>query len=176
MKKSYILDSNILIDDYECIEVLKNGEENDVYIPYTVVMELDRLKKKSDLKHIISIIADRLENVDDLEVLKIPGKKYTHKSANDDDILEDIKYAVSEGIIKEGIDPIVVTNDKLFRVRLKFEGIKTQEYISSNPFQSESQMYTGFIEEDQDSITNCFWWKDGKLMYENNGKHKLIEY
>ena len=51
MKKDYILDTNILVEDEKCIENLKNGVENKIYIPNTAIEELDRLKdKKPHLK------------------------------------------------------------------------------------------------------------------------------
>lgn len=42
MKKTYVLDTNVLVHDPECIFKF---EDNDIVIPITVVEELDKLKK-----------------------------------------------------------------------------------------------------------------------------------
>jgi PhoH-like ATPase len=58
----------------------------------------------------------------------------------------------------------------MFRVRLGCEGIRTQEFRESKPFQSLSQLYTGFVNYREDKPANCFWWDDsGKLWYEGSG-------
>src|SRR5690554_4695250 len=44
-KKNFILDTNVILHDYNCID---NFEENDIYIPFIVLEELDKFKKGSD--------------------------------------------------------------------------------------------------------------------------------
>jgi predicted ribonuclease YlaK len=67
------------------------------------------------------------------------------EQTNDDDILEDIRYAFANASRYFGnMEPVVVSNDRMFRVRLGCDGIKSQEYKDSKPFQSLSQLYTGF--------------------------------
>jgi PhoH-like ATPase len=44
-KKNFILDTNVILHDYDCLE---NFEENDIYIPFIVLEELDKFKKGSD--------------------------------------------------------------------------------------------------------------------------------
>jgi len=46
MKKIYVLDTNVLLEDPDCI--IKGFEENDLVIPLTVTEELDNQKKGSD--------------------------------------------------------------------------------------------------------------------------------
>ena len=166
MRKHFVLDSNVLIDDPECIINLRNGEENKIYIPYSVLMEIDKLKRKTHLKHIISKVADGLEkHAEFYTVIKKENMVYTHEKTNDDYILEDIKHAIKEKVFGDK-EPIVVTNDKLFRVRLnKFENIKTEVFKDSQPFQSESQLFTGFTEDGDDPIPNSFRWVDGTLHF-----------
>lgn len=41
-KKNFVLDTNVILHDYECIDQF---EENDIYIPIVVLEELDRFKK-----------------------------------------------------------------------------------------------------------------------------------
>ena len=42
VKKTFVLDTNVLLHDYKCIH---NFEEHDIVIPITVLEELDRFKK-----------------------------------------------------------------------------------------------------------------------------------
>lgn len=44
-KKNFVLDTNVILHDYECIEKF---EENDIYIPITVLEELDTFKKGNE--------------------------------------------------------------------------------------------------------------------------------
>ena len=44
-KKNFVLDTNVVLHDYKCIY---NFEENDIYIPITVLEELDKFKKGND--------------------------------------------------------------------------------------------------------------------------------
>ena len=44
-KKNFILDTNVILHDYNCLD---NFEENDIYIPFMVLEELDKFKKGSD--------------------------------------------------------------------------------------------------------------------------------
>jgi len=176
MRKCYILDTNILIENPDCIDMFRNGEENRVLVPYSVIVELDRLKKRPDLSHIITLVADRFEENDHIEIIKIPHKSYTGSESNDDDILEDIKYAFSEkDTLFRCFAPVVISNDRIFRLRLKVEGFNTQEFRDSKPFHSESQLYTGFVKDFENRIPNCFSWDEaGRLWFE--GMDTFIDY
>ncbi|MDR0333742.1 MAG: PhoH family protein [Dysgonamonadaceae bacterium] len=44
-KKNFILDTNVILHDFKCLE---NFEENDVYIPFVVLEELDKFKKGNE--------------------------------------------------------------------------------------------------------------------------------
>ncbi len=45
VKKTFVLDTNVLLHDYKCIH---NFDEHDIIIPITVLEELDRFKKGND--------------------------------------------------------------------------------------------------------------------------------
>ncbi|HOS96260.1 MAG TPA: PIN domain-containing protein, partial [Deltaproteobacteria bacterium] len=171
MQKVYILDTNALIENPDCLDAFRNGQENRVLIPYSVIMELDRLKTRPDLTHIIAVVADRLEHDQGFDVIHIPTKTYSVSKTNDDDILEDIRYAFANASQYFGdMEPVVVSNDRMFRVRLGCDGIRSQEYKDSKPFQSLSQLYTGFVDCDDEKIANCFWWdQQHKLLFEGTG-------
>lgn len=44
-KKNFVLDTNVMLHDYECIEKF---EENDIYIPIVSLEELDKFKKEAN--------------------------------------------------------------------------------------------------------------------------------
>ena len=44
-KKNFILDTNVILHDYKCLD---NFEENDIYIPFIVLEELDKFKKGNE--------------------------------------------------------------------------------------------------------------------------------
>jgi len=45
LKKNFVLDTNVLLHDYDCLSKFK---ENDIYLPITTLVELDRFKKGSE--------------------------------------------------------------------------------------------------------------------------------
>lgn len=45
MKKNFILDTNVILHDYNCLD---NFQENDIYIPIVVLEELDHFKKGNE--------------------------------------------------------------------------------------------------------------------------------
>lgn len=47
-KKTFVLDTNVILHDHACIN---NFQENDIVIPITVLEELDHFKKGNDLKN-----------------------------------------------------------------------------------------------------------------------------
>ena len=74
MKKNYVIDTNILLDDCNCIRILRNGAENKVYIPKTVLLELDHLKRDPAKRHLVSKAVDAiLENFDHIEFIDTAG-------------------------------------------------------------------------------------------------------
>ena len=175
MVKTYILDTNVLIDEPNAIALFKNGGENSVIIPYSVILELDRLKSRSDISHLVSMVSTTLELEENLEVIKVPEKRY-HSKVDDNDIIEEIKWFKDKCPDREFI---VATNDHLLRVRLKIIGVTSQEFKGSKVVKSDSQAYTGIVSKDEERLANCFYWNDtGKLVYstdelEMNFEHSL---
>jgi len=72
---------------------------------------------------------------------------------------------------------ILVSKDKLFRIKARNAGIEVQDYESSNPFKSESEKYTGFVEPfTEEYVENCFFYDEGKLFQYKNGDKFIKEY
>jgi len=168
MKKNYILDTNALLEDPNCINLLRNGEENGVGIPFHVILELDRLKKEPRLKHLVALAVEAIhKNLDVIQILH--DGDGDHNGHADLKILREVRSSGMQ-------EPILVTNDRLFQLFARIAGVESQEFKSSHPFQSDSQLYTGFVTDGEDPIPNSFQWKEGKPLYHGNEGEKIIDY
>jgi len=161
VEKHYFIDTNVLLDDPGALFKLRNGNENNVYIPYHVLLELNKFKKDPRLGHIVAKVIKHLtENPDQFHVLKANGVAKSLSSLVDNYILEEIEGS--------GIDnPILVTNDKILQLQAGLSGITSESYKDSSPFKSVAEHFTGFISDDTDIQPNAFKW---------NGKGKPIFY
>jgi PhoH-like ATPase len=169
MKKNYVLDTNALLEDPNCITVLRNGEENGVAIPLHVILELDKLKRDPRLGHLVAAAVDGIfQNLDNISLLRRPEDEAKIDSG-DMAILREIRQSNIE-------DPILVTNDRILQIIARMGGVQSQEYKSSHPFQSDSQLYTGFVEVGEEVLANSFQWIEGKPVYHSPQGDKLIEY
>src|SRR3972149_10372246 len=119
MKKNYIIDTSVLLDDPNCMTILRNGEENEIYIPYTVILELDHLKSDKRLSYNVSIVTEKMEALKFLQIMK----PYERRSEDFGDL--QIIQEVKKSNISE---PIIVTNDRLFRILCVSHNITAQEY------------------------------------------------
>lgn len=167
MQRKYHLDTNVLMEDEKAIENLRNGEENEIYIPITVIDELDRLSKVNEKRpKAKAAIQDILNNK---EHINFTGN-IRELICNDDIILStlcDPKYK----------EDTLVTNDTILQLKAYINGINAEGYRSSIPFRSESQKYTGFIDwyKSEEYINNCFYFKDGKLFHYTGGKEFYVD-
>ncbi|MFP4084575.1 MAG: PhoH family protein [Desulfonatronovibrio sp.] len=169
--KNYILDTNVLIENPQSIDILRNGSENNVYVPYHVLMELNKLKSEPRLSHIVSSIVDNLmKNKKYIRFITKNGLSTSLTDITDNHILSEIK---SNPEIQE---PILVTNDKIFQLQASMMDIHSEEFRHSRPFESESQLYTGFRDEDESPIPNSFSWENGKPVFYGVTGKKIINY
>ena len=164
MKKTYVVDTNVLLEDAHCLERLRNGQENDIVVPYKVIEELDGLKKDPKKRELVLRAVDAL--FENFEHIRFVRDKALH--SNDASILKTVLAGVD--------DPVLVTNDRIFRLLCRIEGINSEEYLSSKPIQSESESYTGFAVEGEPPLPNCFEWVEGKPHYHSNAGIKVVDY
>ena len=159
-RKNFVLDTNVLIENPECIPNLRNGEENNIFIPYHVLIELNSLKNTTRLRHIVSRVVDAL-------IAHKEHINFIHNDAStssfteeivDNHILNEISYSAIE-------NPILVTNDKILRLQAGLSDIACEEFKDSKPFKSESQSYTGFLEPHEETVPNAFRWHEGKPVF-----------
>ncbi len=168
MRKNYVLDTNVLIENPLCIRTLRNGAENTIIIPYTVLQELDGLKRDPRVSHLVSQILSVLLADSDIHYLPPRGSDET-LATNDDRIIEEIK---ASGIPQ----PILVTNDRLLQLKARVHAIVCEGYRDSNPFRSESQSYTGFVAEDEPPLPNSFSWVNGYPVLHAASGPRVIDY
>ena len=169
--KNFVLDTNVLIENPKCIAALRNGQENTIHIPYTVLSELDRLKRDPRLGHVVAQAVSSIQGDAFVHIFP-PGcgeQPLCPDESPDDRILREITHhAVSE--------PILVTNDRILQLKARVAGIPSEGYRDSVPFQSESQIYTGFVEDDEESVPNCFRWENGTPVFQGPDGPKAISY
>lgn len=157
-EKHFIADTNVLIDNPDAIKILTNGEDghdkNQVYITQTVLNELDGLKRDNKVgPQAREVIHNLFEHIDDITLLG----QMDREASNDNRILTEITDS-------DLTDPILVTSDLLMKFKaVKCSDIKVQDFDHSRPFKSDSERFTGFVEEYENDIPNCFTFIDGKL-------------
>ncbi len=169
MKKSYVLDTNALLEDPNCIRILRNGEENSVSIPFHVLLELDKLKKEPRVQHLVAKAVDSIRQ--NFETITIIGQNGSEPLVPNVD-LQILKEIKSGGLN----DPILVTNDRILQLIAEFSGVRSQEFKSSHPFESDSQQYTGFVTDGEEPYPNSFKWHEGKPLFHSSDGPRVIEY
>ena len=170
-RKNYILDTNVLIENPYSIRNLQNGDDNTIHIPYHVLVELNTLKTNPRLRHIVSTVVDvLLEHRDRIVFIRNDASlsPFTEEIV-DNYILKEIQQAKIE-------DPILVTNDRILRLQASLSQIQSEEFRDSRPFESESQLYTGFVDNGDDPIPNSFSWADGKPVFHSPDKDEPIHF
>ncbi|MFA6701982.1 MAG: PhoH family protein [Dysgonamonadaceae bacterium] len=145
-KKNFILDTNVILHDYKCLD---NFEENDIYIPFIVLEELDKFKKGSDqinfnarafVRDLDLITDDDLfKNGADLGVGR--GKLYIVSSPLNNEIINEafpermtdnrILATVMETVQKNpNMKTILVSKDINLRMKARSLGVVAEDYIN----------------------------------------------
>lgn len=169
--KSYVVDTNVLLDDPNALFKLRNGNENRVFIPYHVLLELNKFKKDPRLGHIVAKVIRHLsDNPDQFTILSTENVAAPFAQQVDNHILGEIRDS--------GLDaPILVTNDKILQLQASLQGVHSENYRDSVPFKSEAEYVTGFIDHREELFANCFMWGDqGKPVFFSNHGEKVIDY
>lgn len=182
-KKNYFVDTNVLVDSPTCIAHLRNGKENNVYIPHFVMLELNKLARESRVSHLVDRTIDAIEkNEEHVIFLKAFDGLYGNLPSSlkdqlvDDLILREIMAEIKNSSVP---DPILISNDRIFRRIAKTNGLRAEAFRDSNPFKSESEAYTGYVNVDKGEslIRNCFYWREGTAYFHPaKGPDKRIEF
>ncbi|MFZ1983383.1 MAG: PhoH family protein [Desulfatitalea sp.] len=169
--KNYIVDTNVLLDDPGALFKLRNGNENRIFIPYHVLLELDKFKKDPRLGHIVAKVVELLsDHPDQFTLLHTDQVSPSFHQQVDNHILQEIQTSRLE-------TPILVTNDKIMQLQASLRGIRSENFKDSAPFKSEAEYVTGFVTSPQEAFANCFMWNDtGKPLFFGNAGEKMIDY
>ena len=169
--KHYVVDTNVLLEDPNALFKLRNGNENFVYIPYHVLLELNKFKKDPRLGHIATRAIHNISDYpDQFKLLKSERVADSFSNLVDNHILDEIR---TNGLA----EPILVTNDKVFQLQASLQGIRSENYKESVPSKSEAERFTGFITPGEDITPNCFMWNDtGKPILYGPNEEKVIDY
>ena len=145
-KKNFVLDTNVILHDYKCIE---NFQENDIYLPIVVLEELDRFKKGSEqinynarefVRELDLITTNDLftkgaslgPNLGMLHVVTgdpyqdAVAKAFSEKTA-DHRILSCTLFVAQQ---YPDMQTILVTKDVNLRMKARSLGIKVEDYIT----------------------------------------------
>ena len=166
MHKTYILDTNILLEDPNAISILRNGSENKIIIPRVVLLELDNLKK-SNKRHLVSKAVKAIE--ENLCCIEFIETSYSTKTHVDSILLKDISDAKNNCSISR--DAILVTNDRLLRCIAK--GVcntEAEPFIKASPILEESELFNG-ISEEAFPLDNSFVFKNGQPLFFDGDKY-----
>jgi PhoH-like ATPase len=170
-QKNYIIDTNVLLEDPQSLVKLRNGNENHIFIPYHVLLELNKFKKDPKLRHIVARVVEYLvENPDTFQVLNSQSIADPFANLADKFILDEIQ---ASGVEK----PILVTNDRIFQLQARLRGITSEVYKESVPFKSEAEYFTGFVAKRDEAVPNAFMWNEqGKPVFFGAAGEKIIDY
>lgn len=152
--KNYVIDTNVLLEDPQALFKLRNGNENRIFIPFHVLLELNRVKKDPKLRHIVARVVDLLvAHPESFQVLQAPSIADPFANRVDRFILDEI---ASSGVS----EPILVTNDRIFQLQARLRGIHSEVYQESVPFKSEAEHFTGFVASRAEAVPNSFLWNE----------------
>ncbi len=176
MKKIFVLDTNVILHDSACIHQFK---DNDIYIPITVIEELDKFKKgngvinchaRDFLRSLDALSNDSIlnggvpiDNGDGKICIRLDAPLDDVVKKNFNEITPDIKilniaYTVAKK--RKFKHVIFVTKDVNLRLRARSIGLKTENY-NSRFVKNISDMYTGLkvVDNVSDDIFNDLYKK-----------------
>jgi PhoH-like ATPase len=158
MKKTYILDTNVLLHDPES---LFSFEDNAIVLPLSVIEELDRIKRRGD--DIGRNARDASRKLDNLRLIgrlsegvELPGggsirielngnKTYDLLSGVDLNSVDNRILALAYFLTNNDQDPVVlVTKDLNLRIKADVLGIVTEDFYSDKV--DYAQLYKGVCE------------------------------
>lgn len=178
-KKNFVLDTNVILHDYECIEKF---EENDIYIPIVSLEELDKFKKGSEqINFNARAFVRRLDEISDQDLfkkgaslgdglgrifVKINGQYHNKvKEAFGENKADHRILSIAMTLADEqpNIKTILVTKDVNLRMKARSLGMLVEDYINDKVtrvdlFENTEPEYEGV---DGDLINRIYASKDG---------------
>jgi PhoH-like ATPase len=148
MKKSYILDTNVLLQSPGAIYAFG---DNDVIIPEVVLEELDRFKKESsenggNARQIARVLDVFREKGDLTRGVKLPGGGHLRIELNFNDIklpeswlptkADNRILKVAKGLTERNEKAILVTKDIFVRIKGDIIGVTVQDFQNEQNWMS----------------------------------------
>jgi PhoH-like ATPase len=153
-EKHFIVDTNVLLEDPNALFKLRNGNENSIYLPYHVLLELNKLKKDDRLGHTVAEVVHNLSSYpDQFKILKTKTISKSFSNLVDNHILKEIRDSGLE-------QPILITNDKIMQLQATLYGIKSESYEDSMSLEFEDEYYTGFVNYRDKVVPNAFMYNE----------------
>ncbi|MCF7795605.1 PhoH family protein [Patescibacteria group bacterium] len=160
--KNYILDTNVLIHDPDS---LFSFENNNVYIPFIVIQELDGLKKEEGevgrnareaIRNIDSIGIDNkiTEEKGFLLIINVEGiNKLKGDIKKNDDIIISSAIILKEDLKKKSINQeiILISKDQAVRIKAEIHKVETEDYKKDKTDRFENY---GIIFPENEDYTN----------------------
>lgn len=183
MKKTFVLDTNVLIHDPEAV---LHFQDNDIVLPITVIEELDNLKRGNgeipySARHALRLIDSFREagNLSDGVVLTSGGslrvvmdEGVTHlKESNDNRIISAAMKLARNGTPVKPV--ILVSKDTSVRIKADALGLPTQDYLTDKTtvFKKYGSISEG--EEAPNSIRSVRYLKSGDKMFRVYGEDRM---
>lgn len=178
-KKNFVLDTNVILHDYECIEKF---EENDIYLPIVSLEELDKFKKGSEqINFNARAFVRRLDEISDQDLfkkgaslgegrgrlfVKINGQYHTKVKEAFGEAKADhriLSIAMTLADEQPNVKTILVTKDVNLRMKARSLGMLVEDYINDKVtrvdlFENSEPEFGGV---DGDLIDRIYASKDG---------------
>lgn len=180
-KKTFVLDTNVLLSDVNAIE---SFSDNDVVIPLAVLEELDHNKKRMDevgsnaravCRYLDSLREHGslhdwvplsnggricvMQNKDSINKL-LPSELTVEKNDN-------LVIGLALSLKSAGGNPIVVSKDINVRVKCDALGVMVQDYMKQRAADMVEHLYTGVNVVNVDDDTMAALWTLKKVPYEH---------
>ena len=175
--KKFILDTNVILHDYKCIY---NFQENDIYLPITVLEELDKFKKGNDdinfnareFSRDLDLLADNEIFTKGVKMGEELGRLYIITSS---EYPEELQHAFAEKtpdhrilavaflLQKKYKNTILVSKDINLRLKAKSLGINAEDYISDKVTSKDvfDKKHATFSHIDSHLIDQLYTSKEG---------------
>jgi len=160
-KKIYVLDTNVLLSDFNALYAFKN---NDIVIPLKVLEEIDKHKKRQDgvganARQVIRELDSLREKGSLAEGVKLGGRKGTLRVKNYGDYklpsdmsMEDPDNQILATVFNcfngepQDVKIILVSQDINVRVKADALGLVAEDYTTNQIVEKAEEVYTGFVQ------------------------------
>lgn len=184
MTKTYIIDTNVLLSDPNSLFAFEN---NEVILPFTVIEEIDGIKKRpnevgANAREIARTLSElisenetgalkrgiKLRNGSILRVVSIDDidKKHTldgdWDEKNKDNHILQVCKGLTETAKENGAKdlPILVTRDIVLRIKCDFLGIPCEDYKKESVADNPDRLFSGTCVADVPSEVMQSYWEE----------------